>query len=97
MSEGDIATLKAHVSAEDFGDDDDLLQGYLDVAEAHVASYLRRDMAVDYPDGWPAPVLHAAMLLAASYYDRRGTQADGAASSYPDGFKDLLAPYRVYV
>jgi hypothetical protein len=96
MSGIDLATLKAHVIADDFTDDDTLLQGYLEASEAHVEAYLRRDMATDYPDGWPAPTDQAVLLLAAYFYANRGDDADALEGGYPDWFKVLLAPYRVF-
>jgi hypothetical protein len=94
MSEVALSTLKEHVGASGFTDDDVLLQGYLDASELHVVNHLRRDMATDFPDGWPADVTQAALLLAAHFYDNRGGQADATGQGLPVWFRDLLAPYR---
>lgn len=94
MSELQLSDVKSHVSGVD--DDDLKLQGFIDAAEAHVVNYLRRDMGVDFPDGWPEPIKQAVRLLVAFFYDNRGGSAEenGSNAEVPFWFKELLMPYR---
>ncbi|SMP32156.1 head-tail connector protein [Shimia sagamensis] len=94
MSKPDLDALKQVVTATDFDDDDDLLTSFLDAACAHVETFLRRNLATDFPGGWPKPIAQAALLLAAHFYEHRGQLSEASESGMPTMVKDLLAGYR---
>lgn len=93
MSELQLAEIKAHLIVEHDGDDA-LIQSYIDRAESHVAKHLRRDMAVDFPDGWPADIKQAVCLIVASFYANREQGGESGSSGIPFGARDLLSYYR---
>lgn len=88
-----LPDLKLHVQAPASGSDDALLTRYGAAAEAHVATYLRRDMGVDFPTGWPADVQQAVQMLVADWYENRSLH-DPDTSQAPQWFYKLLAGYR---
>lgn len=93
MSRPTLSQLKPLVSAEEFDDDDTMLQSFLDAAIESVAQYLRRDLDVDYPSGWPAPIQNSALILAAYYNEKLGSLAEEAAGM-PAIVTDPIASYR---
>lgn len=98
MSSGvTLARVKEHVQAVEFDDDDALLAEYLAAAETHVAEYLRRDMATEYPGEWPGPCRVSVLMTVGHFYAQRSAVLVGAPSSeLPLGVQALLAPYRSY-
>lgn len=91
----DLALLKEFCRVD--GADSDVLLAHLSAsAVAQVGEYLRRDMAVDFPDAWPAPCQSAVMLLVSQMYDNRDAAADAGAAVMPANVRALLAPYRVF-
>lgn len=75
--------------------DDVLIQGYLEAATAHAERYLRRDFAVDYVEGIPAPVEVAILQHVHAMFYNRGA-VDDAAHLQPLGYSDLMASYRSF-
>lgn len=94
MSRIALEELKRHCQALGFEDDDALLAGLGEVAEAFVEDYTRRDLDGAFPDAWPGPCQLAAKLLVAHWYRNREALADDAGAEVPLGVRDLLAPYR---
>jgi len=82
MSAVTIDEVKAHLRVTD-GADDAVIAQKLAAAEAHVADYIGRPLAVD--GTVPAPVREAVLMACAWLYD--GTPADVG---------DLLRPYRAW-
>ncbi len=95
MSQLAPAAIKPHlaIAAGDTGDDQ-LIQDYIDAAEAWVIKHLRRDLDAEFSGGWPAPILQAVRLLVAHWYTHRETVAVGAMVEIPFGTAQMLAPYR---
>ncbi|MBN9890115.1 head-tail connector protein [Salipiger abyssi] len=90
-----VAEVKAHLNIG-FDDDDTLLGGFLSAATTHAERYLRREFAVEYPDGLPAPIRTAILQhVAVMFRDREATQ-EGGLSAPPLMWKDLLSSYRVF-
>lgn len=93
MSSVDLAKVKQHLVIE-HGDDDQLLQSYIDAAETFVGDYLRRDLGVDFAEGLPAPVVSSVLILAARFYaDREAAEMD----DLPSSVKMMLAKYRNFL
>lgn len=95
MTQLSPADIKPHLAlpAGDSGDDL-LILSYIEAAEAHIEAHLRRDMAVDFPGGWPAPVLQAVRLLVAQFYAQREAVSPAPLAAVPYGVAVMLAPYR---
>ncbi|MDO6505007.1 head-tail connector protein [Shimia thalassica] len=91
-----LAEVKPHLAVE-HDEHDDLIQGYIDQAEAHVGAYLRRDMAADFPDGWPEGVKGAVRLMVASFFHYREAGAESGGDGVPTMAREMLAPYRCFV
>ncbi|APZ51231.1 head-tail connector protein [Salipiger abyssi] len=90
-----VAEAKAHLNIG-FDDDDTLIGGLLSAATTHAERYLRREFAVEYPDGLPAPIRTAILQhVAAMFRDREATQ-EGPLTEPPLLWKDLLSSYRVF-
>jgi len=96
MSQVTLAEAKMHVFAEDYTHDDVIIQGFIDAAEQHVESHLRRNMTTDFPLGWPVAVKQAVKFLLAHFYlHRSATAPSGKVSEeLPYAVHALLAPYR---
>lgn len=96
MSHLPLDQVKLHLSVDEgFAEHDGLIQNYIDAAEAWIAKYLRRDLLVDYPDGWPDHALQAARFLVGHYYaHREAVVSGGSVSSVPMAVTDLLASER---
>ena len=99
MSLTSLTLLKQQVRADTFGDDDDLLQHYLDAAEEYAVTYTRRspdDLAVGEDGRLPATVTQAVLLLASHWYNQREASVQGGMSDVPFGVAALLKPWRVF-
>ena len=80
---------KAHLRI-DHNDEDELLQAYLDAAEASIADFLGTEL----PTPMPAPVRAAILLRVADLYENREAQTDRPLHGNKT-FERLLQPYRV--
>ena len=80
---------KAHLRI-DHNDEDELLQAYMDAAEASVADYL----GIELPSAMPAPVRAAILLRVGDLYENREGQTDRPLHGNKT-FERLLQPYRV--
>ncbi|MBX5149573.1 phage gp6-like head-tail connector protein [Rhizobium lentis] len=99
MSIVSLATAKAHMNVTE-ADDDTLIQGKIDAAEAHVENILGFKLAsgFDGAAGVPDDVKEAVLQLTAHFYENREASLVGVtASETPFGVWALLAPYREYV
>lgn len=94
MSRVDLETVKAGVLATGFTDDDVLLQQLTDAAEAVVASYLRRDLSVDFPGDLPADIQQAVIMLVFHFYEASPDADKSASEVWPFGVRLLLNPHR---
>lgn len=74
----------------DHDDEDELLQAYLDAAEASIADFLGTEL----PTPMPAPVRAAILLRVADLYENREAQTDRPLHGNKT-FERLLQPYRV--
>jgi uncharacterized phage protein (predicted DNA packaging) len=75
-------------------ENDTVLTLLAESAEQQVLNHIRRDLAADFPDGWPKPCVAAVLLLTAHLFDNRDLpQVDGNAV-LPTTVRALLAPYR---
>lgn len=96
MSQVTLAELKAHLSlASDYAGDDVRLQGLIDVAEVRIGRHLRRDLAADFPAGWPHDLKHAVKIYAA-FLDEQREPGDNYAAKHglPMMVADMCASYR---
>lgn len=74
----------------DHDDENELLQAYLDAAEASIADFLGTEL----PTPMPAPVRAAILLRVADLYENREGQSDRPLHGNQT-FDRLLQPYRV--
>ncbi|WP_417278404.1 head-tail connector protein [Celeribacter sp.] len=111
MSVTPVALLKAHLNLE-HDLDDDLLQLYLNAAEAYVAKYIGGEIpeipepVVD-ADGFllvkadpdPVPDIRLAVLMLAGFWyeNREAAQSSGKTAMVPFGVHDLLDSHRRWV
>lgn len=101
-----LALFKAHIGSDELIDadalgslatgTDDLLQLYIDAAEARAAAMLGKQLADIDP--MPADIKQAILQLAAHFFSNREAVLVGTGSNeIPYGVADLLRPYRVEV
>lgn len=94
----DLATLKAHCNVT--GETDDaVLTRLLSAATAHTVRQLgfAIDDATEFPDGTPADVEQAVLMLAAHWYENREASLVGVtAQSVPLGYAEIIAEHRHY-
>lgn len=92
----DLDLFKKHVRADDFADDDTLLQHYLDAAEAWVVRATNRDESdlLDSDGTLPAELRQAVMMLAAHWYNQRESVAGVQMHQVPDSLAALVKPFR---
>lgn len=104
MSYVTLDQAKAHCNVE--GDvTNEMLQLYIDAAEAHVSNYLDRSLdslllpveapAEPDPATFPKPVLYAILLYVADAVEQRATQIVGTINSELPTAQRLLQPYRL--
>lgn len=94
----DLETVKqwTHVD-QDFEDDDLLLFGLIDVAQAAVEKYLDMPLEDIAQNGvLPSPIKQAMLFLIATYYDQRDSVSSGTMSPVPETFELLCDLYRNY-
>lgn len=101
-----LALFKAHIGSDELIDagalgslaasTDELLQLYIDAAEARAASMLGKPLA--NIDPLPADIKQAILLIAAHFYACREAVLIGqGGNELPFGVADLLRNYRVEV
>lgn len=106
MSTISLALFKAHINSDDLVDPDalgglaagtdELLQHYLDAAEAQAVATLGKSLADMSPV--PADIKHAILQLAAHHYANREAVVVGAGvTDLPYGVADILRAHRVEV
>jgi len=94
-----LELLKQHVHADDAGYDDEMLQFYLDAAEAQVIDRCEckeDDLLVDDGKGGktlPKPLQLAVLLLASHYNDNRADASAVQLHSIPDGVAAIVKRY----
>lgn len=94
----DTDTLKLHLNITDDADDTVITQ-YLNAAQTHLERQLgfALDDADEFPDGTPADVDQAVLMLAAHWYENREATLVGVtAQSLPMGVADIVGNYRTY-
>lgn len=91
-----LALFKKQVRADDFDDDDELLQHLLDTAGDAVVRATNRDEddLLDEAGALPLMLQHAAMMLAAHWYNQRESVSAVQMHEVPDGIAALIKPYR---
>lgn len=91
-----LALFKKHVRADDFADDDELMQHYVDAAEAWVIQATNRteDELQDESGNYPAQIKQAVLLLAAHWYNQRESVAGVEMRQVPDTLQALIKPFR---
>lgn len=98
MSIVSLELFKKHVRADEFTDDDELLQFYLGAAETLVIRYTHRTegelIEIGGGDEFPAPVKQAIMMLAGHWYNQRESVAGVQMHEVPDTLAAILKPYR---
>ncbi len=96
MAVVDLALFKKHVRADDFSDDDALMQHYLDAAEAWVIQAVNREASdlQDESGAYPAQIRQAVMLLAAHWYNQRESVSTAQMQQVPDTLQALIKPFR---
>lgn len=95
MTQISAAEMRPLVSLSETDDGHDtILSGFVTSAEAMFASYLRRDLDTEFPDGWPADLVQALRLQVSDWYEQFFGDADGSQSEMHQGVKARLAPHR---
>ena len=92
-----LELFKKHVRADDFVDDDVLMQHYVDAAEAHVIQATNRtDAELQELGGgsYPAQIKQAVLLLAGHWYNQRESVAGVQMHEVPDALQALIKPFR---
>jgi uncharacterized phage protein (predicted DNA packaging) len=94
----DIDDLKAQLVVEG-SDDDGILARLLTAATYFVQSQIgfAIDDAAEFPDGTPADLEHAILMIAASWFENREAVISGTIiASVPMGVDEIVANYRRY-
>lgn len=96
-----LALFKKHVRADDFVDDDVLMQHYVDAAEAHVIQATNRTdeelRTLGQGGDYPAQLKQAVLLLAGHWYNQRESVAGVQMHEVPDALQALIKPFRKLV
>jgi len=94
----DLASLKAHCNVTGT-DDDAVLTRLLSAASKHVENVLGYDLddTDELPEGAPADLEQAVLMLAADWYENREATLVGVtAQEVPFGVARILDEYRRY-
>lgn len=97
MAVVNLELFKKHVNADDFTEDDDLLQVYLDAAEAYVVAATNRtlDELTEIGGGtFPVQLSQAIMLLAADSYNNRENSQSMQFREVPYGATAMIKQFR---
>ncbi|RWN29345.1 MAG: phage gp6-like head-tail connector protein [Mesorhizobium sp.] len=90
-----LAEQKAHMRV-DHSDDDSLISGEIDQAQAHIEQLLGFEIAVEFETP-PADLIGVVMQLAAHFYEHReATVAEIAVAELPLGMWDVVRERRNY-
>lgn len=82
---------------DDMGNDDDaLLEGKIEAAQAHIERLLGYKLDAEFPNGsTPADLKEAIRLLTAHWYENREASLVGvAAQEIPYGIREIVREYR---
>ncbi|MEF2074355.1 head-tail connector protein [Consotaella aegiceratis] len=93
----DATTLRDHLNG--VPDDDAALSRLLGAATAHVEAQLgfALDDADEFPDGTPADIEQAVLMVAAHWYENREATVVGvSAQELPIGVVDIIREHRNY-
>lgn len=95
MSMVSIEMFKKHARIDDYAGDDDYISHLLEAAEESVilATERTRGEIIDLYGGYPAPLRHAVMLLAAHWYNQRESVSTTQMYAVPDSLQSLVKPY----
>jgi len=97
MSQISLSLFKQHVRADEFEEDDELLQHYLDTAEAYVVKYTHRtlDELKEMGGGaLPLQIQQAILKLAGDWYDVREDSSQNGDRPVSNGFRTLAMQFR---
>ena len=100
MSAVDIALLKQHVRADDFGGDDLYLDHLLSAAEEYVTTATARtlDELKELGGGeLPPTLVQAVLLIAGHWYNQREAVSSTQMTEVPYTLQALVKPYRKLV
>ncbi len=90
----DLDTAKQHLNIT-FDTDDALVERLIATASEWLDSRLGYSIATKYPDGAPAPLDHAVLLLVGHWYaNREATLVGVNAAPLPFGLVDIVNDYR---
>lgn len=92
-----VEVLREHLN--DVPDADSVLDRILAAAIAHTERQLgfEIDDATEFPDGTPADVEQAVLMLGAHWYENREASVIGvSAQSVPFGYREIVAEHRKY-
>lgn len=93
-----VDLLKKHVRADDFTDDDELLEAYLEVAEEYVIGRTNQAAEDLLTDGeLPKMLQQAVYLYAGHLFANREAVAAGTFTPVPYTIESLIKPYVVLV
>ncbi len=97
MGSVDLNLFKKHVYADDFTNDDAYLQHLLDAAEEAVVLSTNRTLSELKEMGGgelPVSVVHAILVLGATWYDQRESVSGIQMHAVPDTLQALVKPFR---
>lgn len=93
-----LERLKRQVSADEYFADDALLRDLGEAAVATICNYTGRTAAelleIGGGGSWPAPLLHAAAMLAAHWHNQREAADTSPSNVVALGFEFLCLKYR---
>jgi hypothetical protein len=91
MSITTLAEAKAHLRVID-NDEDELIQSYIDAAEAHVRNYLERPLEpwTDEVGTAPQNIKQAILLVVGDFYENREARFVGTIQTNNPAFEALL-------
>lgn len=97
MSYTSLELFKKHTRADEYADDDMYLQHLLDAAEKAVIKATRRSVEElterSATDELPEELQHAAMMLAAHWYNQRESVSTAQTHEVPDSIDALIKPF----
>lgn len=95
-----LSLFKKHVRADDFADDDELLEYYLNAATRSVINATNRTEAELLEMGggvFPVELGQAIMLLGGHLYNQRESTSSVQMHEVPNSLSSLIKPYRKLV
>lgn len=96
MSYTSLDLFKKHTRADEYADDDVYLQHLLDTAEKAVIKSTRRsveELTAHSMGELPEELQHAAMMLAAHWYNQRESASATQMHEVPDSIGTLIKPF----